>query len=146
MTYYPDLQPMKFMVHDDGTNAPVMHQHTIARLTAKLYPYYEAGTIEYEPLPEMMVGEYNSPVPDIILYDYVTEQAQVIIEIAHDKGFKSDLKKVIALIDEESYGIREGFVYNYKTGQWLRYGKGDGGQATESSFSNVLNLTLSELL
>lgn len=142
MTNYPDLQPQKFIVHDDGTNAPIMHQHTIARLTAKLYPFYEEGTITYEPLPEMMVGEYNSPVPDIILYDYTTEQAQVIIEVAHTRGFKSDLKRVINLIDEELYGIREGFVYNYKTNHWLRYCKGDGGVATESSFSEVLRLDL----
>ncbi|WP_461103599.1 hypothetical protein [Spirosoma koreense] len=146
MKIYSDLQPQKFMVHDDGTNAPVIHQHTIARLTAKLYPFYESGAIAYEPLPEMMVGEYNSPVPDLILYDYETEQAFVIIEVAHNVGFKSDLKKVIALIDEDLYGIREGFVYNYKTNQWLRYRKGDGGVATESSFSEILQIDLGSLL
>lgn len=80
MTNYPDLIPQKFMVFDDGSNAPLLHQRTIARLTAKLYPHYEAGTIQYEPIPEMMVGEYNSPTPDVILYDHATEQAHVIIE------------------------------------------------------------------
>ncbi|MBC8153901.1 MAG: hypothetical protein H7Z72_13410 [Bacteroidetes bacterium] len=142
MTNYPDLIPQKFMVFDDGSNAPLLHQRTIARLTAKLYPYYEAGTIRYEPIPEMMVGEYNSPTPDVILYDNVTEQSPVIIEICHAKGQKSDLKKVIRLIEEDDYGVLEGFVFNYKTQTWLRYRKGDGGVAAESSISEILQLDL----
>ncbi len=48
------------MVYDDGSNAPLIHQRTIARLTARLYPHYEAGTISSVPIPKMMVGEYNS--------------------------------------------------------------------------------------
>ncbi len=151
MTNYSDLIPQKFMVLEDGSNAPLIHQRTIARLTAKLYPYYEAGTIRYEPIPEMMVGEYNSrydgpPTPDVILYDYATEQAHVIIEVTHTKSLKADLKKVIDLIDGDLYGILEGFVFNYKTRQWLRYRQGDGGVATESSFSDVLQLDLNALL
>lgn len=142
MTNYPDLIPQKFMVFDDGSNAPLLHQRTIARLTAKLYPHYEAGTIQYEPIPEMMVGEYNSPTPDVILYDHATEQAHVIIEVTHTKGVKTDLRKVIRLMEDDDYGILEGFVYNYKTQQWLRYRKGDGGVATESAFSEVLQLDL----
>lgn len=130
------------MVFDDGSNAPLLHQRTIARLTAKLYPYYEAGTIRYEPIPEMMVGEYNSPTPDVILYDNVTEQSPVIIEICHAKGQKSDLKKVIRLIEEDDYGVLEGFVFNYKTQTWLRYRKGDAGVAAESSISEILQLDL----
>lgn len=54
--------------------------------------------------------------------------------------------KVIRLIEENDYGILEGFVYNYKTRQWLCYRKGDGGAATESSFSEVLKLELSVFL
>ena len=115
MTNYPDLVPQKFMVFDDGSNAPLLHQRTIARLTAKLYPHYEAGTIQYEPIPEMMVGEYNSPTPDVILFDHATEQAHVIIEVTHTKGVKTDLRKVIRLMEEDDYGILEGFVFNYKT-------------------------------
>ncbi len=136
----------KFVVMDDGTNAPRSHQRTIAQLIAGLYPLFRAGTIALEALPETMVGEYNSPVPDVILYDNPNETTAVIIEICHFKGEKNDLKKVIRLIEEEDYGILEGFVYNYKTEIWLRYCKGDGGQATESSFSDVLNLDLNTFL
>ena len=142
MVNYSDPRSQKFMVQDDGSNAPVLHQRVIARLTARLYPRYESGTMPYEPLPETMVGEYNSPTPDVILYDNVTEQSPVIIEVCQTRGEKTDLKKVIRLIEEDDYGILEGFVYNYKTETWLRYRKGDGGQATESSFSEVLNLDL----
>ncbi len=148
---YPDLIPQKFMVFDDGSNAPVLHQRTIARLTAGLYPLFRAGAISLEPLPEMMVGEYNSrydgpPTPDIVLYDNAAEVTPVIIEICHLKGQKNDLKKVIRLMEEDDYGILEGFVFNYKTSQWLRYRKGDGGVATESSFSDLLQLDLSQFL
>ena len=82
-------------------------------------------------------------VPDVSLRD---NQTPIIIEVCHTNGLKGDLQKVIQLIDEDLYGILEGFVYNYKTGKWLRYCKGDGGQATESSFSEVLSLNLNEFL
>ena len=69
-----------------------------------------------------------------------------MLRYGHSRGFKGDLKKVISLIDDESYSILEGFVYNYKTEKWLRYRKGDGGQAIESSFSEVLQLDLNAFL
>lgn len=141
MTNYPDLIPQKFVIHDDGTNAPAIHQRTIANLITDLTIEYRSGRIPFEPLPEMMVGEYNSPTPDIVFFD-ATEEAKVIIEVCHSRGMSGDLKNVISLIDEQGYAILEGFLYNYKTQQWLRYRKGDGGQATESSFSNVLQLDL----
>ena len=140
----PDYQ--KFMVMDDGSNAPIYHQRNIARLTAGLYPLFSNGTISLEPLPETMVGEYNSPTPDVTFFDNATETVPVIIEVCQTRGQKNDLKKVIGLIDDCDYGILEGFVYNYKTHQWLRYRKGDGGQATESSFSEVLNLDLNQFI
>lgn len=140
----PELDPA--MVFDMGVNAPVYHQRTIAYLTTGLLNAYRAGQCPYEPLPEMMVGEYSSPTPDLVLYDNVTETTKVIIEVCQTRGAKADLSKVIQLIDGELYAIEEGFVYNYKTFQWLRYRKGDEGQATESSYSDVLNLDLNTYL
>ncbi len=126
-----------------GVNAPRYHQSTIAKLTAGLYPLYRSGVITLELLPEMMLTEgYNSPTPDIILYDYTAEQTRIIIEVCQTNGQKNDLKKILWLIEENEYGILEGFVYNYKTKQWLRYRKGDGNSAIESSFSEVLNVDL----
>lgn len=87
-----------------------------------------------------------SLVPDLSLIDNSADETPVIIEVCKSKGQKDDLRKVIQLVDDGLYGIQEGFVYNYKTQQWLRYRKGDGGQATESSFSDVLNLDLNSFL
>lgn len=131
------------MMHDDGVNGPIDHQRIIARLTAGLYPLYRAKLIPYEPLPETMLGEYTSPTPDLILFDSETDQTPMIVEICQNRGAKGDLQKVISLIDGELYGILEGFVFNYKAQQWLRYRLGDGGVATNSSFSEVLQVDLS---
>jgi hypothetical protein len=146
MTNYPDLIPQKFMVHDDGSNAPISHQRTIASLITGLTIEYRAGRITLEPLPEIMVGEYNSPTPDVVFFDTATEEAIVIIEVCHTRGLRGDLKKVIDLIENQGYVILEGFLYNYKTNQWLRYRKGDGGQATETAYSDVLTLNLNQFL
>lgn len=131
-----------FVARDVSVNAPIIHQRIIARLTSKLYPLFEAGAIAYEPLPEMMLGEYSSPTPDVILYDNETDQSVVSIEVCQTRGIRGDIQKVIQLVDGELYGIAEGFVYDYKTGQWLCYRRGDGGFTTESSYSHVLNLDL----
>lgn len=109
--------------------------------------YYREKRIRLEPLPETMLDEAKvSQVPDVLLRDPETDETLVIIEICKTTGQTGDLRKVIQLIDEGIYGIREGFVYNYKTQHWLRYRLGDGGQTTESSFSEVLNLDLNQFL
>jgi len=141
VTYPEQVHPAP-IVNDMSVNAPIIHQRIIARLTAKLYPLYESGKIAYEPLPETMLGEYSSPTPDVILYENDTDQTRVIIEVCQTRGVKGDLQKVVQLTDGALYGIQEAFVYDYKTEKWLRYRKGDGGQATESSFSEVLQIDL----
>ncbi len=147
MQHYHFPTALKSLVHDDGVNAPRYHQSTIARLTAGLYPLYRSGAITLEPLPEMMLTEgYSSPVPDLILYDYEAEETRLIIEICQTNGLKADLDKVVRLIDGDLYGILEGFVYNYKTNQWLRYRKGDGGFTTASSYSDIIGLNLNDFL
>ncbi|WP_420149537.1 hypothetical protein [Spirosoma sp.] len=87
-----------------------------------------------------------SLIPDLSLIDNDLDQTPIIIEVCKTKGQKDDIQKVIQLIDNDLYGIREGFIYNYKTHQWRRYGFGDGGLTTESSFSNILNLDLNQFL
>jgi Uma2 family endonuclease len=141
---YPDTAVQSSFVYDDGVNAPIRHQQIIARLTVELgILYHKQHSIPYEPLPETMLAEgYGNPVPDLILFDHEAEQTRVIIEVCQTTGQNNDLDKVIRLVEQANYGILEGFVYNYKTGQWLRYCKGDGGKGTESSFSKVLNLDL----
>lgn len=124
------------------------HQRAISILTTQLgHLYYVQHAIALEPLPETMLDEDEaSPVPDLILVDAKNDTVPVIIEICHNKGLKKDLEKVVRLVEQDYYGIREGFVYNYKTGAWFRYRFGDGGVATESSFSEILNLDFGAFL
>lgn len=143
---YPHIPTSPPSVHEDdmGVNAPLKHQQVISRLHVELgILYYKNQSIPYEPLPETMLAEgYGNPVPDILLFDHASEQTRLIIEVCQTTGERNDILKVIRLIDEHDYGIQEGFVYNYKTQQWFRYRKGDGGVATPTSFSEALNLDL----
>lgn len=136
------------MVHDDGTNSPFGHQLVISKLTIELgVLYYHKQTIQLVPLPETPLDEGPGfPVPDLILFDQKIEQTRVIIEVCTNRGVNNDLRKVIRLIEEDDYGILEGFVYNYKSHEWLRYRKGDGGAATDSSFSEVMGVDLGPML
>lgn len=147
---YPNLIPQKFLVMEDemGVNAPITHQRVISKLHVELgVLYYHRKSIAYEPLPETMLGEgISSPTPDLILYDAETEQTRVIIEVCHTRAVKSDLDKVIRLVEGGLYGILEGFVYNYKTAEWYRYRLGNGGLVDSSAQSDILNLDLSKFL
>lgn len=138
------------LVREDemGVNAPIEHQRVISRLNAGLGKlYYYDNLIQLEPLPETMLDEgRTSPTPDLILYDREADCVPIIIEICHTRGLKGDLQKVVSLIEDYPYDIQEGFVYNYRTFQWFRYQQGDEGQASESSFSTVLQLDLNQFL
>ncbi|RRB00027.1 hypothetical protein [Larkinella rosea] len=131
-----------------GTNAPKQHQRVIGKLMLGLGSlFYSEKTIPFEPFVETMLDEgKSSPTPDLLLYDNGTDQTPVIIEICHSAGLQNDIEKVIWLTDKNNYGIREAFVYNYKTLQWLRYRKGDAGLTTESSYSEILQINLNDFL
>lgn len=142
-----------FLVDDDGTNLPYDHQRIISKLTVELgVLYYHKQTLPFIPLPETPLAEGPGyPVPDLILYEEKAEQTRVIIEVCNNRSVNSDLRKVIRLIEEDDFGIQEGFVFNYKTGEWLRYRKGDGavrrsGVATASSFSEVMDVEMGEMV
>ena len=137
-----------YALEDMAVYGPREHQRVIAKLTTGLgILYFKDGKIRLEPLPETMLDEGQaSPTPDLILADNENELTPIIIEVCHTKGLKHDLNKVIRLIDEAEYGIQEGFIYNYKTNEWLRYRKGDGGVLESTSFSALLQLNLSSFL
>ncbi len=145
--YFPTSNP-SLVQEDQGVWAPVDHQRIISRLTMGLgVLYYREKTISLEPLPETMLDEGKaSLVPDISLRNNDAALTPIIIEVCHTNGLRGDLRKVIQLIDDDLYGIREGFVYDYRTGNWLRYRFGDGGLTTTSSFSDILNLDLSRFV
>lgn len=145
--YFPTTSPS--LVNEDlGVWAPIDHQRIISLLTTGLgMLYYYRKSISLEPLPETMLDDAKvSQVPDILLRDNKTDETPIIIEICRTTGQKGGLQKVIQLIDAGLYGICEGFVYNYKTQQWLCYRLGDAGQATESSFSEILQIDLNSFL
>ncbi|TAE32355.1 MAG: hypothetical protein EAZ91_05345 [Cytophagales bacterium] len=133
---------------EQAVYGPWDHQRAISKLNGNLaYLYYQEKEITLEPLPEAMLDEAEaSPVPDLILVDSEQSTVPIIIEVCHDKGLKRDIEKVIRLVDQDYYGIREGFIYNYKKGNWYRYKFGEGGLITESSFSEILNLDLGSFL
>ena len=131
-----------------GINAPKAHQRIISKLTASLgYLFYHEHQISLEPLPETQIDEGQaSPVPDILLYDNESYRTPIIIEICHPNGLNNDLKKVIRLIEENDYGIEEGFIYDYIRGLWSKYQKGVGQIHQNPSYSSILNMDLASLL
>lgn len=136
-------------VHDDqGVYAPFEHQRIIAKLTTGLgMLYHYEHRIALEPLPETMIDESQvSSVPDLILYDNESEQTRIIIEVCHTKTLRNDIKKIIKLLDDNDYGILEGFVYDYKAHQWYKYRKATGGITEDSAYSDLLQIDLSSFL
>ena len=140
--YYPES------ALDMGINAPKAHQRIISKLTASLgYLYYHQHEIELEPLPETQIDEGQaSPVPDVMLYNNETFRTPIIIEICHPNGLNNDLKKIIRLIEENDYGIEEGFIYDYVRGIWSKYQKGIGQVYSDVSYSAILDMDLATLL
>lgn len=147
MYNFPTSGP-PFVQEDDGTNSPLGHQRVISKLTVGLgVLFYREGSIHLEPLPETPLGEGpGHQVPDILLFDNETQLTRIIIEVAQPRTANRDLKKIIHLIEDDDYGILEGFVYNYHSHEWLRYGKGDGGIATNSSVSTLMDVDMGPMV
>ena len=131
-----------------AVNAPKEHQRIISKLNTGLgVLYYHQGKINLEPLPETMIDEgQTSPVPDVLLYDNENQQTRIIIAVAHANGAGNDFKKIIRLMDENDYGVEEGFVYNYSKNTWMKYKKGQGQDTSRPSWSDLLHLDLATLL
>ena len=146
--YFPAVNNPSFVHEDQGVWAPIDHQRVISLLTIGLgILYHREKTISLEPLPETMLDEGKaSLVPDISLRNNEAGLTPIIIEVCHTNGLRGDLRKVIQLIDDDLYGIREGFVYDYRTCEWLRYRFGDGGLTTPTSYSAILDLDMTGFL
>lgn len=146
--YQPITNTITLFQEEDGTTSPMRHQLVISKLTTELgLLFYHQKAISLVPLPETPLNEGpGHAVPDLSLYDQVAEDTKVIVEVCQTNGQRNDLRKIIYLIEDNDYGILEGFVYNYRTNQWLRYRKGEGGVATESSVSVVLGVDLGRMV
>ncbi|MFN0013479.1 MAG: hypothetical protein ACKVU2_02930 [Saprospiraceae bacterium] len=131
-----------------GHLATTHHQRAIKKLVFGLETLYISGAIALEPLPETDIdpGNPESKCPDVILQDNIRSTVPVIIEVATNRGWKTDYSKMRQLIDNTEYGIEEGFVLNFETGAWHRYSKSPGEVLEESAWSEVLGLDLSGLI
>jgi len=129
-----------------GVNAPKIHQRIIGQLMMRLgILYYIDKKIPYEPLPETMIDEsQTSPTPDILLFDNQMKMNKLIIEVSGNTGAKRDFEKVKKLVEE--YGVPEGFVYNYDSGEWMKYVLATGVDRDQPAFSDVLKIDLNSLL
>ncbi len=130
-----------------GHLATIHHQRAIKKLVFGLEKLFQNGQIAYEPLPETDIdpGNPESKCPDLILQDNTLETVPVVIEVSTKRGWRTDFNKLKRLIDDTEYGIVEGFVLNFETGEWLKYVKNEKESQQISSWSNVLNLDLSAL-
>lgn len=145
--YYPETA-FEMGRSDVSVNAPKAHQRVISKLTASLgHLFYHQHEITLEPLPETRIDEGQaSPVPDVMLYNNETFRTPIIIEVCHPNGLSNDLKKIIRLIEDNDYGIEEGFIYDYVRGIWSKYIKGVGPVYEDISYSAILNIDLATLL
>jgi hypothetical protein len=146
--YKVPIPRLPLVQEDDGTNSPLGHQRVISKLTVGLgVLFYREGNMVLEPLPETPLGEgFDHQVPDVLLFDNEAQLTRIIIEVAQPRTANRDLKKIIHLIEDDDYGILEGFVYNYKTHEWFHYGKGDGGVATNSSVSTLMGVDMGPMV
>jgi hypothetical protein len=126
----------------------IHHQRAIKRLVFGLEKLYQSGQIFLEPLPETDLdpGNSESKCPDLILQDNENSTVPVIIEVATNRGWKTDLKKTRKLIDETEYGIKEGFVLDFQKWVWHKYSTEGGVDLENPSWSNILKIDLNSLL
>ena len=150
--YYPETA-FEMGRSDVSVNAPKAHQRVISKLTASLgHLFYHQHEITLEPLPETQIDDGQAsrddgpPVPDAMLYNNETFRTPIIIEVCHPNGLNNDLKKIIRLIEDNDYGIEEGFIYDYVRGIWSKYLKGVGQVHDDVSYSAILNIDLATLL
>jgi Uma2 family endonuclease len=130
-----------------GHLATTHHQRAIKSLVFGLEKLYREGSIKYEPLPETDIdpGNPESKCPDLILSDNTNATVPVIIEVATNRGWRTDFSKMKRLIDETEYGIQEGFVFNFEKGEWHRYSK-TVGTMEEGATSDILGIDLKSLM
>lgn len=131
-----------------GHLATVHHQRAIKQLVFGLEQLYRSGKIALEPLPETDIdpGNPESKCPDIILQDNVNATVPVIIEVATNRGWKTDFAKMRRLMDGTEYGIQEGFVLNFEKNEWHKYSKEAGVEEQVANWSKVLQVDLNKLL
>ncbi len=131
-----------------GHLATIHHQRAIKQLVFGLEKLYQTGQISLEPLPETDIdpGNPESKCPDLILQDNVRSTVPIVIEIATQRGWKTDFNKLRHLMDDTEYGIEEGFVLNFEKNEWHKYSKAKGVVEDAPAWSEVLGVDLGAML
>lgn len=106
---------------------------------------------EYSVAPELRIKNSNfnsgSFIPDIVIKqeDKSWNQPDIIIEVSRTRGYISDIKKVKRAL-KIIRSLKEGFIFNYETGEGCRISKPFLHEEDGESYSEILDFDLKECI
>jgi Uma2 family endonuclease len=135
-----------------GFNLP-QHQEVISNFIYYIRLHLDNSGREYEfsVAPELRIkhSSFNkgSLIPDIVIKkdEKTWSQPEIIIEVSRNRGYKADIRKVKKAV-KNIRSLKEGFVFNYETGEGCRITKPDLDEEDGESYSEVLDFDLKECL
>jgi Uma2 family endonuclease len=133
-----------------GFNLPE-HQVVISNFIyyIRLHIDNSGHEFEFSVAPELRIKNSNfnngSFIPDLVIKkeDNSWNQPEVIIEVSRTRGYLTDIKKVKRAI-KNIRSLKEGFVFNYETGEGCRISKPDFEEEDGESYSEILDFDLKE--
>lgn len=135
-----------------GFNLPE-HQEVISDFIFQIRKHlFETGLqYEYFVAPELRVKNPNlnngSLIPDIVIRKEGNSwnQPEIIIEVSRTRGYLTDIKKVTKAV-KNIRSLKEGFIFNYETGEGCRIKKTDFEEEDGESYSEILEFDLNDCL
>ncbi|MEI8136866.1 MAG: hypothetical protein WCH21_06025 [Bacteroidota bacterium] len=135
-----------------GFNLPE-HQEVISNFIYYIRVHIDNSEQEFEfsVAPELRIKNSNfnngSFIPDIVIKSEgnTWNQPEIIIEVSRNRGYLKDIKKVKRAI-KNILSLKEGFVFNYETGEGCRIAKPDFEEEDGESYSEILDFDLKECL
>lgn len=135
-----------------GFNSP-QHQEVISSFIYYIRLHLDNSGRQYDfwVAPELRIKNKNfnhgSLIPDVVIKKdgKSWNQPEIIIEISKTRGYNADVKKVKKAV-QVIRSLKEGFVYNYETGEGCRIRKPDLDEEDGESYSDVLDFDLLDCL
>lgn len=135
-----------------GFNLP-QHQEVISDFIyhIRLHLANSGQEFDYFVAPELRVKNSNfnngSFIPDIVIKKdgNTWNQPKIIIEVSRTRGYITDIKKVKKAV-KKVRALKEGFVFNYETGEGCRIAKPDFYEEDGESYSAILDFDLNDCL
>jgi Uma2 family endonuclease len=135
-----------------GFNLPE-HQEVISNFIyyIRLHIDNSGQAFEFYVAPELRVknSHFNngSFIPDIVIKKEGNSwnQPAIIVEISRTRGYLTDIKKVKKAL-KNIRSLKEGFIFNYETGEGCRISKPDFDEEDGESYSEILDFDLKECL